>query len=128
MKIEALLFDVGGVLVELGEFPVKKEWLQDDVEAVTDLATWLKAPTAQAFEKGQTSPEEFARQFIADANLDVSGDEFLAHFTAWPKAPFAGVHDMLDQLKGRFTLALFSNTNVLHWDCLLYTSPSPRDS
>lgn len=119
MQIDALLFDVGGVLVELGDFPVKKSWLRDDVAAVTDLATWLKAPTAQAFEKGQSNPQEFARQFIADANLDVSSADFLAHFTAWPRAPFAGVHEVLDQLKGRHVLSLFSNTNELHWDRLM---------
>ncbi len=123
-SVKAVLFDLGGVLIELGPFPVKEQWLGGDPAADTsvprDLKTWLKSDSAQSFETGLISAEDFARDFIADNGLKVSRSEFLTHFTAWPIGPYKGVFELLNRLKGRYTLAAFSNTNELHWDRLLY--------
>lgn len=117
-SISTLIFDLGGVLVELGEFPIRPHWQQDDVGH--DRAGWLKSEIAQAFEKGNISPTEFGESFIRENNLQVSTEEFLAHFKQWPKRLYPGVADTLVRLQGKITLGIFSNTNELHWDRLMY--------
>lgn len=121
-NINTLIFDIGGVLVQLGDFPVKSAWQTASDNTVTDhkdLTKWLRSDLAQAFEQGKISPQEFAKSFIADNQLSVSVDDFLEHFTQWPESIFPDAHDTLDALKGRYTLGVFSNTNELHWDRLL---------
>jgi len=42
--------------------------------------------------------------------------EFLKHFTCLPIGPYSGALELLHSLKERFITALFSNSNVLHWN------------
>lgn len=115
-KFSAVVFDLGGVLIELGEFPIKSEWQKDPDGVKPDLAYWAKSEIGIAFERGELSSEEFAIKFTETANLSVSPDEFLAAFRRWPKGPYSGVKEFLVELRSSIPIALFSNVNAIHWD------------
>lgn len=117
-SISTLIFDIGGVLVELGEFPIKPQWQRET--SGHDLTQWLKSEIAQAFEKGEISPAEFGDRFIRENDLQVSTKEFLAHFEQWPKGLYPDVIEALMQLRSKVTLGVFSNTNELHWGRLMH--------
>ena len=64
-KTEVVLFDLGGVLVELGGVPVLREWAQ--IESDQDVwARWLRCPWVRRYERGQCTRDEFANGLVDD--------------------------------------------------------------
>lgn len=114
-EIETLLFDLGGVLVR---------W--DGVEALRSLPGirltreqarkfWLDSPSVRRFEKGRSSPEEFAAEAVLELGLSLSPDDFLACFADWDRGLFPGSAQLLERLRPRFHLACLSNNNSVAW-------------
>lgn len=118
-NIHAIVFDLGGVLIQLGESLIKNEW--HTTESNLDLTgdAWLLSSTAQDFEKGLIAPLEFAENIISEMSLNITPTLFIEHFKQWPVGPYPGIFDTLSQLRDRYTLAVFSNTNAIHWPRLL---------
>ena len=112
-SFEVILFDLGGVLVELGESPLIPEWLPE--ETGYSLNDWFKSETAILLEKGLISEHAFIEKFKADLNIDVDSNKIRDHFTNWPIGLFSGVDELLLKLKNNYILAILSNTNELHW-------------
>lgn len=113
-RTEVVLFDLGGVLIELGGVPVIRDWggIESDDEV---WARWLTCRWVRSFERGECTPDAFARGVVEDWNLQISPDVFLAEFREWPKRLLPGALDLLAALRGRVRRACFSNTNELHW-------------
>lgn len=112
MPIKVVLFDLGGVIVRLGDTIFPPHWLQQSTPF--SLAEWLASPTSKAFETGSISAREFAHGLKKDLALRQSAEEIIQHFTAWPQGLFPGSTKMLSSLKQSYTLAALSNINELH--------------
>ena len=110
---EVILFDLGGVLVELGDEPIPFDWLPGDNHF--DLSDWFSSETAISFEKGLISPQQFADKLKRDLKIEASPESIIRHFTSWPIGLFPGVHELLRSIENTFRLAVLSNTNELHW-------------
>ena len=110
---EVILFDLGGVLVELGHHPIPPDWLP--AESQFDLSDWFSSETAISFEKGLVSPQQFAETLKKDLKIEASPESIIEHFTHWPVGLFPGVHELLRSLEKKYRLAILSNTNELHW-------------
>ncbi len=114
--IDAILFDLGGVLIELAGVEKMLEW-SPGIDSTEELwRRWLHSDAVRRFETGATGRDAFARGVVAEFGVPVSTDEFLAAFTWWPRAVLPGAHDLLSALRGRYVLASVSNTNEIHWD------------
>lgn len=111
--IKVILFDLGGVLIELGDSPFPKEWLLPGQHF--DLSDWFKSDTALMFERGLVPSAQFAKEIKNDLGLQVTTDEIINQFTMWPIGPYAGVRELLKSLSQKYTLAVLTNTNELHW-------------
>ena len=111
--IEVILFDLGGVLVELGDDPIPFDWLPGDNRF--DLSDWFSSETALLFEKGLISPQRFAETLKNDLKIEASPESIIQHFTSWPIGLFPGVHELLRSIENRYRLVVLSNTNELHW-------------
>jgi len=116
-SIKVILFDLGGVLVELGAQPIPSAWLDEDDFTAKD---WFTSETAVLFEKGLITPEVFAETLKNDLNIKQSNDKIIEHFTAWPIGLYAGANELLLQLKTDYKLAVLSNTNTLHWPRIIH--------
>ncbi len=112
---DLILFDLGGVLVELGGIQQLLSWLEGRLTVTEMWERWLSSQTVRAFEAGQTTPQQFAAAMIGEFKLPVSAARFLAEFKQWPKQPFAGAKKLLANLGKQYTLGVLSNTNELHW-------------
>jgi len=119
-QIRVLLFDLGGVLIELNnlstllqfngsEMPVNKLW-----------SDWLSSPAARAFEMGISTKEQFADKYIEETNLPISRNEFLNAFTQLPKGLYPDTHRLIDRCRDRYFIACLSNTNAIHWQRLIH--------
>jgi len=114
MQTEVLLFDLGGVLVELTGVPVLGRWAGEERDEDV-WRRWLACPWVRRFERGGCTPSEFAAGVVEDWQLGVSPALFLEEFRRWPRGLFPDAEALLDSLAGRLRLACFSNTNDLHW-------------
>lgn len=119
MTIDVILFDLGGVLVELTGVPTMLGWTGRRFNEERLWEAWLGSPAVRAFETGETTAEQFAAQIIAEMDLPVGETEFIAAFKRWPRGLFPGVPDLLERLRPCYTLACLSNSNRLHWPLLM---------
>ena len=113
--VTTILFDIGGVLVQLKGMPFRSEWLTGKNSGKQVLPFWINSLAVRNFESGRIDKDEFADQFISEACLDVSSEVFLDHLLYWPERLFHGVPEMLERLQGKYRLVALSNSNALHW-------------
>ncbi len=112
---DVLLFDLGGVLIELTGVPQMRVWsgITSDEEL---WRRWLISPSVRRFETGRSTAAEFAVALCLEFGLTVNAADFLAAFTLWPSRVYPGAHAMLASLATRTRLAALSNNNVVHWE------------
>ena len=60
---------------------------------------------------------------INEFDMEISPDEFLELFLAWPRGSIPGAADILSGLGRNFTLACLSNTNEAHYENLIRHEP-----
>jgi hypothetical protein len=59
-RIGVLLFDVGGVLVQLSGIETMLDWLGNSMTAEELWVKWLRSASVRQFETGQTQASAFA--------------------------------------------------------------------
>jgi putative hydrolase of the HAD superfamily len=113
--VDLVLFDLGGVLIEVPGVHVMLE--------LTGIASeeelwrrWLTCRWVRSFESGGCSAAEFAAGVVADWQLDLSPAAFLDGFRNWPAGPLPGAAELVAQTRASVATGCFSNTNALHWD------------
>ncbi len=115
-NIEVVLFDLGGVLIELAGVEKMLEW-SPGLGSTDELwRRWLHSDSVRRFETGSAGRDEFAAGVIGEFGLPVGPDEFIAAFTWWPRAVFPGAVELLATMRERYRLASVSNTNEIHWN------------
>ena len=117
--IRVLLFDVGGVLVELGGIDVILGWLGNRMTPEQLWQRWLHSLPVRQFETGCIDEHQFAAGVIGEFGLDVEPQAFLASFIGWPTRLYPGTLELLGRIPRRYRRALLSNSNALHWPRVL---------
>jgi hypothetical protein len=77
MKTRVVLFDVGGVLVELGGVDALLGWLGSNTTVEQLWPVWLRSPAVRAFETGRIEPLAFAQELILELQLRIPPETFL---------------------------------------------------
>lgn len=111
---EVLLFDLGGVVIELSGVPIWQSWSGAGDEAAV-WEQWLRSAAVRRFESGQVGAEEFGREIVREFGLDVSAEEFVREFTRWPKGLYPGARELIEAARRRLRVGCLSNSNELHW-------------
>jgi glucose-1-phosphatase len=117
--IRVVLFDVGGVLVQLGGVEPMLTWLGARVSADEFWRMWLQSVPVRRFETGQIEPGEFAAGVISEFGLPVEPQRFLEAFIGWPTGLYPGTLEMLARIPRSYGRAILSNSNALHWPRVL---------
>src|SRR5260370_576367 len=118
-NIQVVLFDLGGVLVELRGVSTMLAWLDHRVSLEELWKLWLSSPTVRRFETGRTTPAEFAEQIIREMSLPIAPEEFVANFESWVVGLLPGALDLVHSVPSRFTRATLTNTSDPHWRRLI---------
>lgn len=113
-KVDAILFDLGRVLIELDGPPLKNHWLYEPISEEESWRRWGSSETVALFESGKISEEQFLQRIIPEQNIKLSQEDFKQEYSRWPKCIYPGVESALDSLRQSHTLAFYSNTNQLH--------------
>jgi putative hydrolase of the HAD superfamily len=114
-RIRCVLFDIGGVLVELTGVQTMLEWMTHRTDHEGLWHAWLHSPAVRAYERGRIGTEEFAVQVVAEFDLSVDAAQFLRGFESWPRGPYPGAHALLEAVRPDLVRACLSNSNVAHW-------------
>jgi HAD superfamily hydrolase (TIGR01509 family) len=112
--VDLVLFDLGGVLIEVtGVRPMLE---LTGIESEEELwRRWLACRWVRRFENGGCSETEFAAGVVADWQLELSAPVFLEAFRDWPAGPLPGAAELVAQTRASVATGCFSNTNALHW-------------
>jgi putative hydrolase of the HAD superfamily len=113
--VEIVLFDLGGVLLEVGGVGPMRELSGIDTDEEL-WARWLGCRWVQQLEAGRCTPDEFAAGVVADWELPVAPAEFLAAFGAWVNEPFPGATELVAETGEAARIGCLSNTNAFQWD------------
>jgi glucose-1-phosphatase len=114
-NIRVLLFDAGGVLVQLSGIATLLGWLDDKITTDELWRMWLHSNSVREFETGRIDSHAFAVGVITDFRLPVGPQQFLASFTGWVTGLYPGTLEMLAQIPRSYQRAILSNSNALHW-------------
>jgi hypothetical protein len=110
-----VLFDVGGVLVQLSGVATVMGWVADRWTPADVWHRWLHSPAVRAFETGRTDATTFAADLVQELELGVAPALFLESFAGWPTGLYPGAHELVASVPSHITRALLSNSNSLHW-------------
>ena len=116
---EVILFDLGGVLIELSGVAAMLGWLGGSMTPELLWQHWLNSPSVRRFETGQLHQQDFAEQLIDEMSLPVGPDEFIEEFTYWPRGMYPGALELIQAIPATYTLAVLSNSNPTHWPRML---------
>ena len=114
-EIDVILFDVGGVLLEVHGIAVLIDWLENRLTPDEIWRMWFDSPSARAFESGRIGAEEFAAGILAELRLEMPVSAFLDSFVTWPSRLYPGAVELVASIPSRYRRAVLSNTNALHW-------------
>lgn len=114
-QVRVVLFDIGGVLVELTGTHVLLSWISGDLSPEDVWVKWLTSPTVRAFETGRIGPAEFSSRLVGEMELRISPDELLRQFEVWPRGLYPGALELVGSIPARYMKATLSNSNCLHW-------------
>jgi len=114
--IDVVLFDLGGVLIELSGVGKMLEWAPSLGSTDELWRRWLHSDAVRRFETGRIGRDEFAAALVGEFALPVGHGEFIDAFTWWPRSVFPGAMELLARMRERHTIASVSNTNEIHWD------------
>ena len=115
-KVEALLFDLGGVFIEVVGAERMVQWCPALGDTDGLWRRWLASSAVRAYESGRATRAQFAQAVIDEFALPVDTAAFLDEFAWWPRRLYDDATTLLQALKPRYRLASLSNTNELHWE------------
>ena len=114
-RIDAILFDLGGVMIELAGVERMLEWSPGLGTTEELWRRWLASPAVRDYETGRTDRDAFAEAVVGEFGLPVDAETFLGEFAWWPRSLHPDARALLAALAPRYRLASLSNTNELHW-------------
>lgn len=110
-----ILFDLGGVLIELKGIELLSQWAPLDMPKDQFYDQWLHLKSVKDYETGSISSKQFAEGVISEFSLQVDCDTFLEAFVHFFTGYYEGVEETLSKLALNYPIACLSNTNEIHW-------------
>ena len=113
--IEAILYDFGGVLVEIHFDRVIRHWAsaaRAEYEAVR--ARFTFSPAYEAHERGELAAAQYFQALRGELGIAIDDAEFAAGWNAIFGDEIAPTVEAAHRLSGRVPQYLFSNTNATH--------------
>lgn len=113
-EINAVLFDMGGVIVKLDSL--------ENVLGPSALTSdeiwnaWILCAAVQQFERGQCTVEHFASEILRELELEGTAEAFIERFVAFPQGLYPGAVQVVQDVPGDVITGVLSNTSALHWE------------
>jgi len=122
-RIEALIFDLGRVIVDIdftrSLFRLFRDFEQPSQDVIRQL---MEDDLIHRYNTGQIQPQEFYEGVKQKFDLDIDFREFK---DLWCDifSPMPGMEELIRELEGKVKLGLFSNTDPMHYQHICDTNP-----
>lgn len=114
--IQNVIFDLGGVLIDLDFERTLQAFPQQNLPRSPLLSSTSQHPAITAFERGQIDAEEFQQALLEDLNIKLTSTQFEAIWNAMlVSLPPTRIRYLLALKQQGIQTFLLSNTNVLHY-------------
>jgi glucose-1-phosphatase len=114
--IRALLFDLGGVIVELDWNRVFEHWARCGGKTAAALRERFSFDEPyQRHERGEIGAAEYYESLRRTLDLDIDDEELALGWNAVFVRVIPATLEMVKSLQGRIPMYLFSNTNAVHY-------------
>jgi putative hydrolase of the HAD superfamily len=118
MTPDVLLFDLGGVVIDIDTRRIFARWAELAGCDVNLIAARVRFDGAyHRYERGEISVQEFFADLRAGLNINLSDEQFLDGWNAIFVGEMPGIAAALENARRTRTLYAFSNTNGAHVDC-----------
>jgi len=112
---DALLFDLGGVIVDMDFQRVFDAWsAYSGVPSATLGARFSMDAYYEQHERGEIPVAEYFESLRASLGIQLTDEEFERGWNAVFIGEVPGIARVLDRVKDRFPLYVFSNSNAVH--------------
>ncbi|MEE9398605.1 MAG: HAD-IA family hydrolase [Methylococcales bacterium] len=113
--LKVLLFDLGGVVIEIDFNHTFDIWSTYSGVASDELRSRFSIDLAyRKHERGEIVAREYFRSLRDSLQVDLSDSQFEEGWMAMLGSEVEGIESLLFQLKDQFALYLFSNSNKIH--------------
>lgn len=113
--VKNIIFDLGGVLLTLDYAKTEKSFIDLGVANFNELYNQQKAsPLFEQLETGKIDDELFYEQFKSVANVQLNNSDMEVAWCAMLGHFPAEVLEWLEEIKNKYNIYLFSNTNRIH--------------
>ena len=126
--VKSIIFDLGGVLINLDYQLTRKAFENLGIANFNDLYTQHHAnPLFEQLEVGAIEPEDFYNKLRETTGLTITNGQIETAWNAmlldFPAERLA----WLDQIKNKYNIYLFSNTNAIHYKAFttIYAQTAP---
>lgn len=115
MTVEVVLFDLGGVLVDIGGIGDLAVFAGEASEDEL-WRRWLECPWVRRFERGHCDADSFSRGMVDSWSMSIEPEVFLEAFASWPRGLLPGARELVRSISTTSRVGCLSNTNALHAD------------
>jgi HAD superfamily hydrolase (TIGR01509 family) len=113
--IRALIFDLGGVLIEVRMEDVPQQWAEATGADAADVERVYRSDTEyRRLERGEITFQQYHRHIVDRIGRPMSYEQFADGWCDVFGPVLPGVEAMLESLDGSLRLVCLSNTNVVH--------------
>jgi putative hydrolase of the HAD superfamily len=114
-NVEALLFDLGGVVIEIDFGRVFQAWAAAAQVPHSRIAERFSLDAGyEAHERGEIDAQEYCTHLRSALGVTLADETLLSGWNQIFVGPIPGVAALLESLAESFPLYAFSNTNVAH--------------
>jgi putative hydrolase of the HAD superfamily len=120
--VEAVVFDLGGVLLEVGFETVFASWAADAGTTAAFIRERFHFDAAyEQHERGEINASQYFAALRRSLNLDLTEEQFRSGWNQCVRGEIPGVAALVSAFGDRLPIYVFSNTNAAH-----YTDWGPR--
>jgi len=113
--IELLLFDLGGVVIDIDFERIFKKWSVYSGLPMPEIKAAFRADVAfERYERGQIDSTEYCRYLCESIGMKMSFDQFSEGWNDIMVAPIVPTVNLLKHLSAQIPLYALSNANPLH--------------
>lgn len=122
MAIRNIIFDFGGVFLDIDYSRTEKAFIEAGITNFRELYSQNSAsPLFEDLETGKIGKEEFYPTLRKISGVELSDDEVTRCWNAILGNFYPEAIEKAKELKGKYRLFLFSNTNIIHYQCFMET-------
>jgi glucose-1-phosphatase len=118
--VDALLFDLGGVIIEIDFGRTFATWASFSGVSAETIAGRFRIDAAyEAHERGEIEAREFFASLRQTLAINLTDEQFAAGWNAMLGREISGIRHLLHSASDVLPLYLFSNTNATHVECFM---------